>query len=123
MLFRRYENNPILTANQWLYPANAVFNPGAIKVDDETVLLVRVEDLRGFSHLTVARSKDGMADWRIDPSPTLQSDTSVQEERWGLRNRNSCSVFLLGFNSLVQQTVPRIPQKVYRNQGIFLDAD
>jgi hypothetical protein len=29
----------------------------------------------------------------------------------------------LGFNLLVQQTVPRIPQKVCRNQGIFLDAD
>jgi predicted GH43/DUF377 family glycosyl hydrolase len=86
MLFRRYENNPILTANQWPYPVNAVFNPGAINVGDETLLLVRVEDLRGFSHLTVARSKNGKTDWRINPNRTLQPDASVQEERWGLED-------------------------------------
>jgi predicted GH43/DUF377 family glycosyl hydrolase len=45
-LFRRYENNPILTSSQWPYPANAVFNPAATKLGDETLLLVRVEDMQ-----------------------------------------------------------------------------
>ena len=51
--------NPILTAADVPYPANSVFNPGAARVGDETILLVRVEDLRGISQLHVARSADG----------------------------------------------------------------
>jgi beta-1,4-mannooligosaccharide/beta-1,4-mannosyl-N-acetylglucosamine phosphorylase len=85
-LFRRYENNPILTTSQWPYPANAVFNPAATRVGDETLLLVRVEDMRGFSHLTVARSRDGKTDWHIEPKPTLQPDESAKEEKWGLED-------------------------------------
>jgi predicted GH43/DUF377 family glycosyl hydrolase len=55
-LFVRYHGNPILTADDLPYPANTVFNPGAARVDGETVLLLRVEDLRGISSLHVARS-------------------------------------------------------------------
>jgi len=83
-LFTRYEGNPILTAEQWPYPTNAVLNPGAVEVDGETLLLARVEDMRGFSHLTAARSKDGKTDWRIDPQPTLAPDPDFREEQWGL---------------------------------------
>ncbi len=43
-LFKRYEGNPILTPDHWPYQVNAVFNPGAVKFNDETLLLVRVED-------------------------------------------------------------------------------
>ena len=53
--------NPILTAADVPYPANTVFNPGAARVGDETILLVRVEDLRGISQLHVARSADGVS--------------------------------------------------------------
>src|SRR6266508_4148534 len=65
-LFQRHAANPILTALDWPYPAHTVFNAGACQVGDETVLLVRVEDRRGHSHLTVARSNDGMSNWQID---------------------------------------------------------
>jgi predicted GH43/DUF377 family glycosyl hydrolase len=53
---------------------------------DEVLLLNRVEDLRGFSHLTLARSKDGLTDWQIDPHPTLIADQSSKEEQWGLED-------------------------------------
>ena len=56
-LFHRHGDNPILTARDWPYPAHTVFNAGACQLGKETVLLVRVEDRRGHSHLTVARSK------------------------------------------------------------------
>ena len=46
-LFRRDAANPILSAADVPYPANSVFNPAAARVDGETILLVRVEDLRG----------------------------------------------------------------------------
>jgi len=72
--FHRYAGNPIITTADLPYPASSVFNAGAALVDGETLLLMRVEDRRGLSHLTVARSKDGRGDWRIDPTPTLPAD-------------------------------------------------
>ena len=83
-LFRRSAHNPILTAADLPYPANTVFNPGAARVGDETVLLVRVEDLRGISHLQVARSADGETGWTFDPEPLLRADVDRDpEETWG----------------------------------------
>ena len=84
MLFQRSAANPILTAADVPYPANSVFNPGAARVGDETILLLRVEDLRGISQLHVARSTDGVTDWRFDPEPLLRSDVEQHpEEIWG----------------------------------------
>ena len=85
-LFKRYEGNPIITPVKWPYLANATFNPGAIKHDGETLLLVRVEDMRGFSHLTIARSKDGKTNWQIDEEPLLKPEPSIEEEQWGLED-------------------------------------
>jgi predicted GH43/DUF377 family glycosyl hydrolase len=84
MLFGRSEHNPILTAADVPYLANSVFNPGAARIGTETILLVRVEDLRGISQLHVARSDDGVRDWRFDPEPLLRSDAERHpEEIWG----------------------------------------
>lgn len=85
-LFQRYRGNPLLSANNWPYPVNTVFNPGATTINGETLLLVRVEDYRGFSHLTAARSKDGKTNWQVDASPTLSSSADNQEEIWGLED-------------------------------------
>jgi predicted GH43/DUF377 family glycosyl hydrolase len=83
-LFTRSAHNPILTAADVPYPANTVFNPGAARGVDETILLVRVEDLRGISVLHVARSRDGETDWRFDPEPLLVPDVDRDpEETWG----------------------------------------
>ena len=85
-LFRRFQGNPILTPNDWPYPANAVFNPAAVALNGHTLLLARIEDRRGFSHLTAARSEDGLTHWQIDPVPTLAPDPAAHEERWGLED-------------------------------------
>jgi len=85
-LFRRYVGNPILTANGWPYPVHSVFNPGAALMDGKTLLLVRAEDYRGFSHLTLARSEDGITNWDISSVPTLAYYDSHPEERWGLED-------------------------------------
>ncbi|MEP7360885.1 MAG: glycosidase [Chloroflexota bacterium] len=82
--FRRAATNPIITAADVPYPANSVFNPGAARVGDETILLLRVEDLRGISQLHVARSSDGLTDWRFDPEPLLRPEVNdYPEEVWG----------------------------------------
>ena len=87
-LFHRYPHNPILTASDWPYAANSVFNAGATRLQTgETLLLVRVEDRRGVSHFTVARSADGFANWQIDPAPTLLPDPDAYpEELWGIED-------------------------------------
>ena len=83
-LFKRSTANPIITAAGLPYRANSVFNPGAARVGDETILLTRVEDLRGISQLHVARSRDGETGWVFDPEPLLQADVDRDpEETWG----------------------------------------
>ncbi|MBI2844653.1 MAG: glycosidase [Armatimonadetes bacterium] len=73
-LFQRSEHNPIITFRDIPYACNTVFNPGATLVDGETLLLLRIEDLQGRSHLTVARSKDGITGWRIKDRPLISPD-------------------------------------------------
>jgi len=86
-LFQRYPKNPILTAKDWPYPVNSVFNPGATNFQDKILLLARVEDRRGFSHLTKAVSKDGITNWQIDRIPTMEADPDNHpEEQWGLED-------------------------------------
>ena len=87
MIFKRYKGNPILKPSDWPYMASAVFNPGAIQFNGETLLLNRVEGMDGFSHLTAARSKDGKTNWRIDPEPTMIADPErYPEELWGIED-------------------------------------
>ncbi len=55
--------------------------------DGTTLLLCRVEDRRGVSHLCAARSKNGVDGWIIDPAPTLlPSPEKYPEETWGIED-------------------------------------
>jgi predicted GH43/DUF377 family glycosyl hydrolase len=87
-LLCRHKRNPILTAADWPYAINSAFNPGATLLSDGTTLLLcRVEDRRGLSHLSAARSANGVDGWRIDPQPTLPSDPANHpEELWGIED-------------------------------------
>ena len=87
-LFTRCAHNPILSAKDWPYPANTVFNAGATRLPGgATLLLCRVEDFRGHSHLCAARSKNGLDDWSIDAQPTLLPDAlGHPEELWGIED-------------------------------------
>jgi predicted GH43/DUF377 family glycosyl hydrolase len=97
-IFHRHEDNPILTAADWPYPAHSVFNPGAtLLADGTTLLLCRVEDRRGHSHLCAARSRDGVGGWVVDPSPTLAPDPEhYPEELWGIEDPRITFVAELG---------------------------
>jgi len=51
------------------------------------LLLCRVEDRRGLSHLCAARSANGRDDWQIDAAPTLAPDPEHHpEEVWGIED-------------------------------------
>jgi predicted GH43/DUF377 family glycosyl hydrolase len=97
-LLRRYEGNPILTASRWPYSAHAVFNPAATRLPDGTTLLLcRVEDHRGLSHLCAARSANGLDGWIVDPTPTLMPDpVKYPEELWGIEDPRITFVDELG---------------------------
>ena len=83
-IFTRHPRNPIITVDQLPYRANSVFNPGAGLVGGETLLLIRVEDLRGISHLLAARSSDGVTGWRFDHAPLIAPEPETHpEEIWG----------------------------------------
>lgn len=87
-LLRRHPANPILTAADWPYAVHSVFNPGATLLQDGTTLLLcRVEDRRGHSHLCAARSANGIDGWRIDTAPTFRPDPTIHpEELWGIED-------------------------------------
>jgi len=97
-LFERHAGNPILTADDWPYPAHSVFNAGATRLaDGTTLLLCRVEDRRGHSHLCAARSPNGIDGWVVDPQPTLRPDPEhYPEELWGIEDPRITFVDELG---------------------------
>jgi beta-1,4-mannooligosaccharide/beta-1,4-mannosyl-N-acetylglucosamine phosphorylase len=70
-IFKRSKYNPIITYHDMPYLCQAVFNPGATLINGETLLVLRVEDLEGKSHLTVARSADGQTGWKIEREPLM----------------------------------------------------
>jgi predicted GH43/DUF377 family glycosyl hydrolase len=97
-LLHRHPGNPILTAADWPYPAHAVFNAGATRLaDGTTLLLCRVEDRRGHSHLCAARSANGVDGWSVDTEPTLVPDIErFPEELWGIEDPRLTFVDELG---------------------------
>jgi len=108
-LFLRHKSNPILTTDDWPYPATSVFNPGAtLMPDGTTLLLCRVEDRRGHSHLCVARSANGVDNWQIDPQPTLLPDPEhFPEELWGIEDARITYVPELGKYAVVYTVFTR----------------
>jgi predicted GH43/DUF377 family glycosyl hydrolase len=85
-IFRRHEGNPILTAAQWPHTVNAVFNPGVAAFEGETLLLARVETRTGISHLSVARSADGLTNWEMDHDRDMLPDLSSHAEEFGIED-------------------------------------
>jgi len=101
-LFKRASENPILTAKNWPYAANSVFNPAATIYNGKVLLLARVEDRRGFSHLTKAVSDDGVSNWFIDDMPTIEPDPeNYPEEKWGIEDPRITWVEELGKYAVV----------------------
>lgn len=108
-LFHRHTRNPILSAADWPYPVNSVFNPGATLLQDGTTLLLcRAEDRRGHSHLCAARSANGVDGWQIDSQPTLLPDPEHwPEELWGIEDPRITYVPELGRYAVVYTSYSR----------------
>jgi len=101
-LFKRNPQNPIIQAKDIPYRANSVFNAGATRIENKTLLLMRIEDRRGISHLAVATSQDGVNDWTIDPNPTFPPDPETHpEDAWGIEDPRITYIQELGLWAVV----------------------
>ena len=74
----RYNGNPIITSrdvnNRWDKPhlqTITVHNAGITEFEDEVIMLFRSHLRNGISVLGIARSKDGLTDWKIENKPAL----------------------------------------------------
>lgn len=108
-LFERSEFNPIIKPSDIPYPCDTVCNPGAVMFEGETLLLLRVIDQIGGSHITVARSQNGETDWRIADEPFLApTDRNLPYEVYGcedprisfLEDRGEYVITYTGFSPL-----------------------
>lgn len=69
-LLHRWEGNPAITLEDIPYPCNTVFNGCPVMRNGEYLLLMRVEGLRGYSFLALARSEDGLH-FDVDERPWM----------------------------------------------------
>ncbi len=65
---KRYNGNPILTPEAMPFECYTVFNAGAVKVNDEYILILRTECYARKTVFYVARSKNGI-DFTVDDKP------------------------------------------------------
>jgi len=87
-LLTRHPANPILTWRDAPLPANAVYNPGAARVGERTVLLLRLENTRRDNDLHCAWSDDGIT-FAIESKPialtTPEEDLPFERHRYDAR--------------------------------------
>lgn len=86
--FVKHPGNPIIKREDVPYPCNTVFNAGACMYGDEYILLLRVEDFAGKSHLTLAKSQNGV-DFTVGEKPWITSSRDPYYEpyeRYGVED-------------------------------------
>lgn len=59
-IIKRYPNNPIITVEDLPCRSNSVFNSACIKIDNQYVMMLRIEDVDGSQHFRMAYSDDGI---------------------------------------------------------------
>ena len=74
----RLVQQPLLQPGQFPWTEAGVFNPTAIKVGTQTILLFRAQDRKGTSRVGYAASSDGMH-FKIRPEPVLSPDAEYEK--------------------------------------------
>lgn len=69
----RWEGNPIITLEDIPFRCNTVFNGSPVKINNEYIILLRVEGQQGYSFLALARSDDGYH-FEMDPEPVMMPE-------------------------------------------------
>ena len=74
----RLAQQPLLQPGQFPWTEAGVFNPTAIKLDAQTILLFRAQDRKGTSRIGFAASSDGLH-FKIRPEPVLSPDAAYEK--------------------------------------------
>lgn len=135
----RYPSNPVLTARDvnaaWAEPGwkvVTVHNAGVILLDGEALMLFRSHLRCGVSVLGVARSKNGVDGWRVDPSPAMTPDG--ENERGGVEDPrihkigDTCAVTYSAYHADVKNRVQVCLAttedfKTFKRHGPMLERD
>ena len=80
-IIRRYKENPIIKLEDVGSSCLNIMNAGAVKIDDEYILLVRIETMKGTSVLTVARSTNGR-NFELDKKPIMVPATDGEFKKF-----------------------------------------
>lgn len=70
MSIKRNNNNPMLSVENVPFRVNSIFNPGAIKYNNEYILICRIEMPNGRSSFVKAKSDDGYS-FTVENKPIL----------------------------------------------------
>lgn len=85
-IFKRHKANPIIMPKDVPYQSNTVFNAGVTDLGDEVLMLVRIESCSGRSHLTVARSRDGVSSWHFEEAALMHPADGHEYESFGVED-------------------------------------
>jgi len=69
-LMHRWEQNPIITLEDVPYRCNSIFNGTPVKINEEYLLLLRIEGQQGYSFFSLGRSSDGLH-FQMDEQPCM----------------------------------------------------
>ena len=101
---KRYEKNPILTADDVPYPVETVHNAGVVKYDGRYVMLFRAHRRNGRSIIGLAESEDGFR-FRVRPDPFLvpaSEEPFALYEEYGVEDPRICRMddqFLITYSA------------------------
>lgn len=104
-IYVREPSNPIIEPKDVPLLCKAVCNPGAVEFEGDVLLLLRVIDPDDHSCLLVARSRDGVKDWRFEQEPLLVPQGDWYDE-WGcedpritfLEDRGEFAIVYVGYS-------------------------
>jgi predicted GH43/DUF377 family glycosyl hydrolase len=85
---KRYQDNPIIKKSDVPFRVNSIFNAGAVKFNNDYLLLCRIEMPNGRSSFVIAKSKDGI-NFQIDDKPCLTPEDHnewYEYVEWGIED-------------------------------------
>jgi predicted GH43/DUF377 family glycosyl hydrolase len=93
-IVNRWEGNPVIALDDLPFTSNNIFSAGAIKHQNEYVLLVTIENLEGKTAIFTAKSRDGYH-FIIESEPLLspaESGELALYEKRGVRDARITSI-------------------------------
>ncbi|MFH1719328.1 MAG: glycoside hydrolase family 130 protein [Planctomycetota bacterium] len=87
-IIHRCRNNPLITIEDMPFAISDIWNAGAIRFQDEYLLLLTVETLEGLGAVYLARGTDGYR-FSVEPEPFMTASKdgpSARYETFGIRD-------------------------------------